>query len=430
MSMSFNEAVNTIKLIRDCTINNGLSIVPLLLGETGIGKTELVRELCEEEGLSLITIHVSQIEPADLTGLYKINEWGKTDNCSPSWLPWLEVESFNEIKESKRCSADKLKTLTSGLINPKGGIVFLDEVNRGHEDIRQSLYQLLNERRMHTFTLPSNYTIVAAANPSNGYETYEFDAALINRFAWIDFKPSAKETMTYLGNKYLASPMVSWLNQNTELLALSSDIDNSMDEQKKLSPRIVEQACILLKEMDARQEKQLFKNKVLRSIMTKGNVDAFLAFDTEAQNAVTIEEIFKGKFETEVQGYVKAQRNDVMSIITERLAVFFFDYTFHTQRTKEEDEMVKNVVKFFSMIPSAFSVAFANTTKNKYYVDKKTGKHYIAPDKKLDLVTKANENHLLTQPEFRADINSKRATTNPYDKSNFNYHIWQSAHIA
>jgi len=50
------------------------------------------------------------------------------------------------------------------VINPNGGIIFLDEVNRGHEDIRQSLYQLINKREIHTYKLPEGYTIVAAAN--------------------------------------------------------------------------------------------------------------------------------------------------------------------------------------------------------------------------------------------------------------------------
>lgn len=405
MGMSFKESLKAIDTIRACTINNGASIVPLLLGETGIGKTELVREYCQENGLTLITIHVSQIEPSDLTGLFKINRYGKTDNCSPSWLPWLSEAEFEAIKKSGAIEVEELNVLKDGVINPNGGIVFLDEVNRGHEDIRQSLYQLINERRMHTFTLPNNYTIVAAANPSNGYETYDFDRALVNRFAWIDFQPQAKESVEYLSDKYSTSPVVQWLKHNDEMIELyavdkhGNAVSNDMDDQKTMSPRIIEQGIILLEEMHRRHYPQKLKNQILRSIWKKDAVEAYLSFDEEAENAIELKDIFTGNWHTPVKKYVEQQKLDLLSVIVSRMARFFVDYEFATPRTNEETKMVENVVEFYHNVPEELCVTFLSSCTNKYF-ELKDGRKYFGKNCK-DGKLIVNEHHLCMQPEFR-----------------------------
>ena len=405
MGMSFNSAIKAIDVIRECTIHQGASIVPLLLGETGIGKTELVKEYCQEHGLTLITIHVSQIEPSDLTGLYKINKYGKTDNCSPSWLPWLEVENFEKIKAAGQVTDHELKTLEGGLVNPNGGIVFLDEVNRGHEDIRQSLYQLINERKMHTFELPYNYTIIAAANPSNGYETYDFDRALVNRFAWIDFQPEAKESINYLADRYPTSPVVQWLKHKEEMLELyavdknGQPIANDMDDQKTMSPRIVEQGIILNAEMTKRHFPMKLKNDILRSIWKSDAVEDYLQFDEEAENAIDIQDIFAGKWEKQTKEYVSQQRVDLLSVVVSRMARFFTDYEFSTPRTKEQDAIVKNTVAFFHAIPEELCVLFLNSCVNKYFITKDGTKYFGKSCKNGELAV--NDHHLCKQPEFR-----------------------------
>lgn len=404
MSMNFAESKKMVDLCRYCTIDKGSTIVPLLLGETGIGKTELVREYCEEKGLDLIVLHMSQMEPSDFNGLFKVNKFGKTDICSPSWLPWLTVEEFEDIKKNQNLSEEELKKLEKGVINPKGGIVFFDEVNRGHEDIRQSMYQLINERRTNHYDLPKNYTIVAAANPTDGYETYEFDKALINRFAWIDFQPSAKESATYLAQKYPNSIFAPWILMNEEMLEISpsqtnSAFDNSMDDKKSFSPRIVENLMILSIVLEERGEKTSFKNKVYRSIAPKGKVDSMLQWDAEAKNLISIDDVLSGKGKEEVESYIKKQRMDLISVLTQRLSQFFTSYEFSAPRTEKEDAMVKNLFDFLHAVPREMAFVFINGVTTQYY-ETKDGKRYKKQQAGCSL--KINEHSLLTQPEFTA----------------------------
>ena len=64
--MNFKETLKFLPMIHKT------SLVPLLLGETGIGKTELAAEYAAVLEYHLIVIHVSQLEPSDFVGLYQI----------------------------------------------------------------------------------------------------------------------------------------------------------------------------------------------------------------------------------------------------------------------------------------------------------------------------------------------------------------------
>ncbi|MCQ2966844.1 MAG: MoxR family ATPase [Alphaproteobacteria bacterium] len=406
MSMNFEKATRFIDLCRKMTIEHNASIVPLLLGETGIGKTELVKEYCAQNQLDLIVIHVSQIEPADFTGLYKVNKFGKTDNCQPSWLPFMEGTTFKKLKEGNELSEEEIKTLLSGgVINEKGGIVFLDEVNRGHEDIRQAMYQLINERKMHTFTLPSNYTIVAAANPTNGYETQEFDKALVNRFAWVDFKPEVDESLDYLSRRDSKNSFIDFMKKNKEYVVVkSAEKDDSIEDLKIVSPRIVQQASIMfnvLKKMGEVDSNSKFFHECFKTILPKVVVSAFIQFMKKIQGAIELEYIFKGRWKEQVETYVKNQNIDIISILNDRLTTFFTTYEFHNPRTAEEDQMVENVVGYFSMIPSESLVAWTMAQTNVYWKFKIGGtisrKEVSDPSKAVKII---NENALLKQPEF------------------------------
>lgn len=412
MSMNFEKAVRFIDLCRKMTIEHNASIVPLLLGETGIGKTELVKEYCAENQLDLIVIHVSQIEPADFTGLYKINKFGKTDNCQPSWLPFMEGTTFKKLKEGNELSEEEIKTLLSGgVINENGGIVFLDEVNRGHEDIRQAMYQLINERKMHTFTLPSNYTIVAAANPTNGYETQEFDKALVNRFAWVDFKPDVDESLDYLARKNPNNSFIDFMKKNKEYVVVkSNEKDDSIEELKIVSPRIVQQASIMfnvLKEMGEINSNSKFSHECLKTILPSVVLQSFIQYMKNIKDVIEIKDIFEGRWRKEVKSYVEKQNVDIISILNDRLTTFFTTYEFQQPRTQYENEMVENVVEYLSVIPSELLVSWTLAQTDTYWKFKTDG---TISRKEISDSSKAykiiNKNFLLSQPEF-IDKNSE-----------------------
>ena len=125
----------------------------LLEGETGIGKSEFVRSVCDALGMGFVSLDLSLLEPPDLVGLPTMAS-GRTVYAPPNVLP------------------------TEG-----SGILLLEELNRAESYIRQPALQLLTARRLHEYVLPAGWSCVAAINPDDGdYEVATLDPALLARF--------------------------------------------------------------------------------------------------------------------------------------------------------------------------------------------------------------------------------------------------------
>ena len=353
--MNFKETIKFIDALRQ----TGANLVACLLGHTGIGKTELVEQYAASRNMDCIVIHVAQLEPSDFIGLYQIDEDGRTSNCPPNWLPYK-----NEVAEKKAANKTALTKITKGVINPNGGIIFLDEINRGHEDIRQSLYQLVNKKEIHTYKLPDNYSLVAAANPSNSYETYEFDKALVNRFAWVKFQPDVSESFEYLTSKHGSSPILDWLKTDKDLLDLGDD-DFEIDDMM-LSPRMTENAILLYSEIAS--ESKTIKRKFLEALIQKEKVQAFLSFEEEMQH-INFKEVIQGKKKDKVKQLLKDNRLDVLSTITLHLSEYFDSYAFDDKgddviKKGKEKEAVKNLTDFMIAIPAELNTVFIDACKS------------------------------------------------------------------
>ena len=353
--MNFKETVQFIDTIR----KTGANLVPCLLGHTGIGKTELVEQYAASRNMDCIVIHVAQLEPSDFIGLYKIDEDGRTTNCPPNWLPYKDAET----QDKKASNKIALNKIVKGVINPNGGIIFLDEINRGHEDIRQSLYQLVNKKEIHTYRLPDNYSLVAAANPSNSYETYEFDKALVNRFAWCKFQPSPEESFEYLTSKHGSNPILDWLKTDKDLLDLGDD-DFEIDDML-LSPRMTENAILLYNEITG--ESKATKRKFLEALIQKEKVQAFLSFEEEMQH-INFKEVLQGKKQDKVKALLRDNRLDVLSTLTLHLADYFDSFSFGAEgddivKKGKEKEAVKNLTDFMLATPAELNTVFIDACK-------------------------------------------------------------------
>ncbi len=135
----------------------------LVVGESGIGKTEGVEELCQELGVSYYNIRTPEIEPYDLVG---------------NWDP----------------NTGKYVT---PLLPKKGepAIILMDEINRGQVPTMQACMRIMEGRGTSTFQYDSSIqTIVAAANPVSEDDIVEIlGRALINRPYILFVEPGIEE---------------------------------------------------------------------------------------------------------------------------------------------------------------------------------------------------------------------------------------------
>jgi MoxR-like ATPase len=125
----------------------------LLEGPTGIGKSDLVKQVADDLGIGFAVLDLSLLEPPDLVGL-PIVEDGRTRYAVPSSLP------------------------TGG-----AGLLLLEELNRADRTVQQPALQLLTARKLHEYELPPGWVPFAAINPEDGeYQVTPLDPALRCRF--------------------------------------------------------------------------------------------------------------------------------------------------------------------------------------------------------------------------------------------------------
>ncbi len=252
--MKFSEAINTVELVLES------GSVPLIIGEAGIGKTSLVKRICNEENYYLVNIDANLLKEGEIGGL-PIVDGGRTRYATHYKL--LEIEKA--VSDSKY----------------NGVLLFIDELNRCEHAVQQELMNLILNREINGYKLNDNVKIVAAMNPSNKYDGFEdsdyqvvdMDNAQEDRFVWIELSSDIKEWIKWaMGDEVsVHDHIIEFLSSFPEYL----NVTNS-NESIKATPRSWERV--------AKAYNVYLKNTEAYSIDTfynvvKGNLGVSIATD-------------------------------------------------------------------------------------------------------------------------------------------------------
>ncbi len=132
-----------------------------ILGKSGIGKSESVRDLAQRLGIGFCELRLSHYQESDLIGLPYIDGDGRTRHASSDILP-------DEHDEGQ-------------------GILMLDEVTASPKSMRSAVYQLLDSSRsLGQYHLPKHWLVVACGNgPDDGGDFRGIEPAFLSRgFCW------------------------------------------------------------------------------------------------------------------------------------------------------------------------------------------------------------------------------------------------------
>lgn len=175
-------------VIKQCVMICREANIPLFIwGHRGIGKSSLIRDICNDNGFGLCDYRMSQIESSDIRGLPYRTEDCRTSYASPDDLPIGDMDYNTISSELEKFQGhereEKLHNLQKRF---KNGILFLDELFRAQDDVLQAIFQLVLDRKIGSYVLPRGWSIVAASNFINGYIVNGFtDPALIDRFCHV-----------------------------------------------------------------------------------------------------------------------------------------------------------------------------------------------------------------------------------------------------
>jgi hypothetical protein len=132
-------------------------------GPPGIGKSDIVKQIGNEQEREVIDVRLSLWEPTDIKGIPYYNSTSNT----MTWAPPAELPTDPEST----------------------AILFLDELNSAAPATQAAAFQLVLNRRVGTYVLPKGVSIVAAGNREGDKGvTYRMPAPLANRFLHVELR--------------------------------------------------------------------------------------------------------------------------------------------------------------------------------------------------------------------------------------------------
>jgi hypothetical protein len=167
-----------------------------IFGAPGIGKTQIVAQVCDELGqelygapLNLYNVDGENAEPVDFTGVPKVIDVEEPSEESP----------FGRGVTRSNISVDQLP-FDNGP-GDRGGIIFIDELNRMPEQVIKIFMKLAQSRRLgQSYNIPSRWYIVAAGNrkEDDPRNVKELGTALRDRFEVVNYVPTPKGWRSFI----------------------------------------------------------------------------------------------------------------------------------------------------------------------------------------------------------------------------------------
>lgn len=182
--------------------------VPTFLwGAPGIGKSSIIKQIAKSKNIGFIDLRLSLMDPTDLKGIPFYDK----DSHTALWAPPAFLPRAGE------------------------GILFLDELNSAAPSVQASAYQLILDRKVGEYELPSGWAIVAAGNREGDRGvTYRMPAPLANRFVHFEMQVSVDDWKSWAYSAQIDERIIAYIAYKNEHLFT---FDATSDTKSFATPR-------------------------------------------------------------------------------------------------------------------------------------------------------------------------------------------------
>ncbi len=317
-------------VINSTELKETLNLTPatqniMLVGKHGIGKSEILTNYFQKEGMKVVTLFLGQMsDPGDIIGLpskietkdSKGNITSQTDFTPPYWFP----------------------------IDGKPIVLFLDELNRARPEILQTVMDLTLNRKLAGKLLPTGSRVIAAVNDGEEYQLTDLDPALVSRFNIYEFKPTVEEWLNWAVANKLDNRVINFIQDNPTWLDGDTNdkkrnayqgLDKSADRRawKKVSDIMLNVGII----------KDIHK-KIIAGIIGAAATAAFVR-SAQQNNTITGKDLLT-KYDKTIKNIEKYQLHE-FAILNESIFRFLNNAKFNERENKLVSE---NLAKYINWL--------------------------------------------------------------------------------
>lgn len=331
--------------------------VPLVVGESGIGKTALAKKLAKDNNWTLITIDGNLLKEGEIGGLPTVDSYESMD------------ANGNKVEKKTTIYAvhNKLREIDEEINAGRSVLLFIDEINRCEHTVQQELMNLILNREINGYKLQDNVKILAAMNPSSkygsdfDYQVVDMDAAQENRFVWLNMEPDYNQWIKWAIDAGIESKVIEFISTFPEYLHKIND------EDVRATPRSYERVSKTYKMYKEQQDtipRSVFVN-VIKGNVGKVIAEEFVSFvESNHSPLISFDDVFSGEYLDE----------DVIETIKNESHTRLYISAMNILKTLEnkinEDEnsifLVNRFVEFLGQYPIDLMVGIMKDMKISY----------------------------------------------------------------
>lgn len=331
--------------------------VPLIVGESGIGKTALAIEIAQENNWSLVVINGNLLKEGEIGGLPTIEPYAGFNN----------KENQVEKKATVYAVHHKLREIDEEISSGKTVLLFIDEINRCEHTVQQELMNLILNREINGYKLPEGVKILAAMNPSSkygsdfDYQVVDMDAAQENRFVWLFMEPDCNQWIEWAIEAGIEQKVVEFISTFPEYLHKINEDD------LRATPRSYERISSIYK---IYQEQKDFIPRSVFINVVKGNVgrviaEEFVSFvESDYRSLISYREVFSGNSLSEsISERVKNESHTRLYLCAKNILK---SLEANIKNNCVDLSFIQRLIEFLNIYPVDLKIGIMKDIKNSY----------------------------------------------------------------
>lgn len=311
----------------------------MLVGNHGIGKSEILTEFYKDKGMPVVALFLGQMaDPGDLIGLpAKDEKTGRTEFMPPYWFP----------------------------VDGKPIVLLLDELNRSRPDLIQVIFDLALNRKLAGKPLPEGSRIISAINEGDQYQLTDLDPALVSRFNIVNFKPTAEEWLLWARKAGLDSRVIGFIDENRIWLDKDPDMKEGTDTGLDKTPdrRAWKRVSDVISDKEELKE---IDSKIISSIVGPKAASAFIQ-NAATRRLLSGREVLAGFNKAKVKDKLEEYGIHQLSVVNEGI---YRHLEVEKVQEKDVEKYKENLMSYFEYLSKHKKEAaahFANIYVNQTY---------------------------------------------------------------